>query len=178
MTASAMTLSHAPFAETLGDTEIVDVIGGLEWSPSTFGDDAQVAMRALRTSASPHVRAAAAMALADHHAVGAEEAILHVLSRPDAAASSGTLLYALNELGGSLPLTVTVSILSNGSFEGRAEALTFFEEGRMIPASDEERQDARATLARLAASGGERAAAAALALDYLTELNQASSGPA
>lgn len=58
----------------------------------------------LQTTASRRVRNAAALALADLGDPHAAESIVDVLHRPEIAEASGTLLFALNEFGASLPL--------------------------------------------------------------------------
>lgn len=121
----------------------------------------------LDETASPKVRAAAAMALADVNATEAIAPLITVLQRPDIAKSSGTLLYALSKLGGSIPLGLLVSLIQNGSFEGRAEALTFLEEGRIDRFGVAAASAARSALKELAGGNAETASAAEMALHYL-----------
>lgn len=166
MTFSAMGSRRA--VRPSSDAHLVGLIDTLARGSPTFSKDAQFVQDVLRSTVSPKVRAAAAMALVDNGVVEAVGALSEVLARPGIAANSGTLLFALNELGGSLALSVAVSIVESGSFEGRGEALTFLEEGRTTAASDGERRDALSALERLAAAqGGDCADAAALALEYL-----------
>ncbi len=123
----------------------------------------------LRTTPSRRVRNAAALALADLGDPHAAEGIVDVLRRPEIADSSGTLLFALNELGASLPLSLLVHLVEHGSFEGRAEALIAMEEGRVTPGNGVETEGARRILTRLAEGQGDpdAAGAARQALEHL-----------
>ena len=73
------------------------------------------------------------------------ERIVDVLRGPEVAGSSGTLLFALNELGASLPPSLLVHLVEHGSFEGRAEALIAMEEGRITLGSEVETGEAGAS---------------------------------
>ncbi|MDP4024702.1 hypothetical protein Q8W71_18910 [Methylobacterium sp. NEAU 140] len=117
--------------------------------------------RILDTTTSFRLRNAAALALADLGAAGAAARIGQVLERPEVAPQSGTLLFALDELGASLPLDSFVNILRRGSFEGRAEALHFLDAGRISESGPEARARAVAALAALAAGADPEAAEAA-----------------
>lgn len=133
------------------------------------------ALTLLRTTPSSRVRNAAALVLTDLNADSAGENIIEVLRRPDVAGSSGTLLFALNEIGASIPLSLLVSLVEHGSFEGRAEALIFMEEGRITHVDETGLQTARQTFEKLTGQEGhaEGAEAAQQALVYLDKLRRA-----
>ncbi|WP_342151882.1 hypothetical protein [Methylorubrum sp. SB2] len=131
---------------------------------------ADLAADILLRAASPKLRNAAALALADLDARGKVADIVSVLRRPGIGRSAGTLLFALGELEGTLPILVAARLIAEGSFEARAETLTLLEDCR-IDASEGEAaaEEARRLLADLASSDdAETAEAAALALDYIT----------
>ena len=107
----------------------------------------------LMATPSSRIRNAAALALADMGAKDAGSSIVEVLRRPEVATASGTLLYALSELDASIPLSVLVGLIENGSYESRAEALSFLEEGRIDRPSEGEVEQARERLAFLAEHG-------------------------
>ena len=134
-------------------------------------DWAAVAADVLTTTSSNRIRNAAALALADLGAVECSGRIVEVLRRPDLAKVSGTLLYALSELGASIPLHVFVGLIEHGSFEGRSEALAFLDEDRVELPDDAEVDGALQSLGRLASNSDdpEGAEAAQLALTYLRD---------
>ena len=117
--------------------------------------------RLLDRTGSHRLRNAAALALADLKADGAAERIGVLLRRADVAPQSGSLLFALDELGGTLSLEGLLNILRNGSFEARSEALHFLDADRVSMADPESRRVASAHLTALAAGPDPDAAAAA-----------------
>jgi hypothetical protein len=125
----------------------------------------------LVATASNRVRNAAALALADMGGRDAGRMIVEVLRRPDIAKVSGTLLYALRELGASIPLSVIVGLIENGSYESRATALEFLKERQIERPDRAELDDARKRLTSFARDGDESegAEAAQVALEYLDE---------
>ena len=117
---------------------------------------------------SNRVRNAAAVALADLRADGAADAIVTLLRSPGAAANAGTLLFALDELGGSLPLDVLLTMIEHGSYEARSEALGFLAGDRLTTDDDGDLLDAGDRLDALAgASDPDMSRAAAEALERL-----------
>lgn len=126
----------------------------------------------LLRAGSPRLRNAAALALADLNAQDKVAEIVDVLRRPGTGRSAGTLLFALGVLDGTLPLSVAARLIADGSFEARAETLTFLEDRRIDPLEDElSTEEARSLLIRVAAGDdAEAAQAAALALDYLADI--------
>lgn len=110
---------------------------------------------------SHRLRNAAALALADLKAAGAAERLAALLERPDVAPQSGTLLFALDELGGWLPLQSFVAVLRYGSFEGRSEALQFLDAGRVSASDPDARRTAIGHLAAMVAGPDPDAAEAA-----------------
>lgn len=122
----------------------------------------------LMDTASNRVRNAAAVALADLRADGAAEDIVKLLRAPETARVAGTLLFALDELGGTLPLDALLTIVEHGSYEARAEALRFIAEDRLTPDDDATLLAATDSLHALAsASDAETSRAAMDALERL-----------
>jgi len=125
------------------------------------------AIQILEQTCSSRVRNAAALALADLRAPGAEDALLNVLMRPDTKGSRGTLLYALEQLGADVPLAVLADIIAEDSYEAREEALGLIDRHR-IACSSEDFARAQATLeAARASADAERSQAIRRALEYL-----------
>ncbi|MCJ2013183.1 hypothetical protein [Methylobacterium sp. J-076] len=131
--------------------------------------------RVLATTLSFRLRNAAALALADLGGREGSEWIGAVLGRPDVAPQSGTLLFALDELGGRLPFESLVNIVRHGSFEGRSEALNLLDAGRVASADPAAHRRALEDLASIAV--GADHAAAEVAREALAILSAASGGP-
>lgn len=131
---------------------------------------ADLAARIMSRTTSARLRNAAVLALVDLDARSKVSDIVNLLRQPGIDCSAGTPLFALGELGGRLPLDVAVKLIAKGSFEARAETLTFMEEGRIDDTSDASAADALASLTRIAAGSDlEAAEAATLALAYLSD---------
>lgn len=136
------------------------------FSPLYGGTEELIAL--LRDTVSARVRAAVAMTLADLRATDAIGPLLDVLGRPELAKTSGTLVFALSELGASIPIDLAVSLIATGSFEARAGVLELMEEGRIVPFSEAEATSARRTLAQIGdGSDSEATESAELADDYI-----------
>jgi HEAT repeat protein len=125
------------------------------------------ATQILEQTNSARVRNAAALALADLRAHSAKEALINLLTRPETRGSRGTLLYALEQLGADVPLSILVDIITKEPYEAREEALAAVARDR-IECSAEEFARARATLEDAGASADEeRSQAIRRALEYL-----------
>jgi hypothetical protein len=162
---------HVNFPESAlagGDEgRLVAELQNLKSQRSQRGARAAKAMQVLEQANSSRVRNAAALALVDLRASGAKEALINLLKRPDTKGSRGTLLYALEQLGASLPLLLLADIIVDESYEAREEALAFIANNR-IEFSPEEFGRAKARLADAAASAdAERLQAIQQALGYL-----------
>lgn len=96
----------------------------------------------LRTTPDPRIRNAAAIALADTDRKRAAEVILKLLEREEVRRNAGSLLFALEETGKKLPVSLVVAILRDGSFEAREECLMALEEGRVSAKRSEIRKTA------------------------------------
>lgn len=131
-------------------------------------------------SSSPKVRNAAAILLTDLIGREAASSIVSVLRRPGIGKSSGSLLFALNEVDASIPLDLAVQLIETGSLEAQGEALTFLEHGRIIPFAADDFDQALARLEALKGSQDANIAnAVGIALDYMHDLApDASPGPA
>ncbi len=94
--------------------------------------------------------------------------IVDMLRRPEIARQAGTLLYALGELGASIPLGLAVDLIEAGSYEARAETILFLQDGRIDAGDEADRLNAKAKLSDLAKSRDpELAEAAAICLEIL-----------
>ncbi len=164
VTAQRDSLSLAPVDESRMVALLRDVLAHA--SPPSVAE----VLRVLETTPSFRLRNAAALALADLGATSAGERIGALLGRPDVAPQSGTLLFALDELGARLPSESLLNLLRHGSYEGRGEALGLLDAGRVAWADPSERRRALDDLAALAAGDdAEAAEAARAALAILAE---------
>lgn len=160
-------------ADTIDEDDIVKTLrtasdhAGAEERPGWIRTAADLLAR----TASRRNRNAAALALADLNAREAAGTLVDVLRRPEVATEAGTLLYALDELGASLPLDVAVGIIERGSYEGRAQVVLLLEERRVDRPADAELSAWRDRLGRLAAREDDEdcAEAAGIALAYLED---------
>ena len=120
---------------------------------------------------SPRVCNAAAILLTDLIGRDAQDDIVAVLRRPGSAKSSGSLLFALNEVGASIPLDLALRLIEGGSLEAQGEVLTLLEDGRVSPLDAETIFGAKATLASLKDHDDPKVVhAAEMALEYLDDL--------
>lgn len=119
MVARFTTLSGTPVDEHV----IVHQLGALRDSDKSDENRQRFALDHLESAGSPGVRNAAALALSDLGLRSCVANIVDVIMRPGVAASAGTLLYAIEELGGELPFSAFVHVLENGSYEARQQAL-------------------------------------------------------
>jgi nucleoid DNA-binding protein len=87
-------------------------------------------LRIIRETNSSRVRNAAAIALADIRAPNATDVLVELLADPKTENSRGTLLYAIEELNGTVPLETLVDIILSGTYESREEALRLLTSGR------------------------------------------------
>lgn len=118
---------------------------------------------------SARVRNAAAIAAADMRAEAVQDKLIELLTRSDSEGSRGTLLYALDELSATIPLTVLTHLIEGSSYEAREEALGFLDRGR-FRADDNELSAAKLSLEVLSRSRHqERSTAAATALALLND---------
>jgi HEAT repeat protein len=133
----------------------------------------QRVLQILDETASPRVRNAAALALADMRAVSAKEKLVELLTRTDTQPSRGTLLYALDELGAKIPIRALTALIAEGSYEAREEALGFLSRSK-FEATDGDLRLARRELERVSDSrDAERADAAKAGLEILKSIRPA-----
>jgi HEAT repeat protein len=126
------------------------------------------ALKIIEKTASPRVRNAAALALADLRAADAKGALVDLLARPETIGSRGTLLYALEQLGGDVPLPILAEIIAHESYEAREEALALIGRDRIKYSADEfARSKTKLETAAISADA-ERLSAIRRALKYLT----------
>src|SRR5712691_8592419 len=100
-------------------------------------------------TASPRIRNAAALAMADLRVQGADQTLIRLLERGETKNSRGTLLYALEEMGAKVPLPLIVRILIEENYEGREQALDLLGK-KQVTFTTEESNTATASLAALA----------------------------
>lgn len=131
--------------------------------------EARIALvaRILEQTRSPRVRNAAALALADMRARDATDKLINFLKRDDTKGCRGTLLYALEQLDATLPVSLLVDIIMEDSYEAREEALNFIANGK-FDCDEEPRRTRRRLVAVLASADEERSHAINAALEYLT----------
>jgi HEAT repeat protein len=92
----------------------------------------QSALTLLRRAPNPHIRNAAAIALADLGSTEAATYLTKLLAQEDTKGARGTLLYALEELGASIDLPLLVRVLvDDESIEVWSECIRAIEDGRV-----------------------------------------------
>lgn len=146
-----------------------ELVASIERAHLQDGMSAEAVFAVVRQTRSSRVRNAAALAIVDlGDREGASDVLAEVLARPSVAHEAGTLVYALDEIGGSLPLSPFVNLVELGSSEAREEAMLLLESGRVVARSEEELDAARDRLSVLAnLDVSERKQAARDALDAL-----------
>jgi hypothetical protein len=87
---------------------MLDAIGRAGASPAELDLIKELAKK----TGSPVVRNAAAIALADLGAVGADELLIGLIKQRETRGANGTLLYALREMNAYVPLPVLIEILT------------------------------------------------------------------
>ena len=156
MVARLMTQSGTQGTEQV----ILHQLAALRASDKTPEARRSFALGHLESAQSPGVRNAAALALSDLGLEGCVKNIVDVIMQPGVAASSGTLLYAIEELGGELPLSAFVHVLESGSYEARQQALDLLWSGR-VATDDETRDGSLEKLEALGSASDQELAAAA-----------------
>jgi hypothetical protein len=130
----------------------------------------------MRTTRSSRVRNAAAIAVADFHSDKIKEVLINLLMREDTKKSRGTLLYVLDEIGASIPIDILTQIIATSRYEAREEALGFLK-SRRIDWKPRELERSMRILEKIALSkNGERAKAAAAALQFGAKLMKSRKG--
>ena len=130
-------------------------------------DVAPTVIGILERARSPRVRNAAALALADMRAANARDSLTDALRRAETRGHRGTILYALDELGAKLPLSLLADIIVEDPYEAREEALGFLASGR-VDRDANPRQVKRTLRAALRGADEERSHAIGEALGYLS----------
>ena len=143
------------------EIDIVERLRALEGFGTDRSDIRDYALELLRTTQSAAIRNAAALALSDLRAVDAVKDIAGVILKPGVSNSAGTLLYAIEELGGDLPLSVFVHVLVDGSYEARQQALDLLVAGHVAATEGDNVEELLAQLEPLLSSGDDQKAAAA-----------------
>jgi hypothetical protein len=116
----------------------------------------------------PTVRNAAALALVDMGAAGARDSLIKALRKAETRGHRGTILYALDELGENLPLSLLIDIIVHDPYESREEALGFLVSGRVDRDADPRQVERKLRIALRAGDEG-RSHAVREALEYLSE---------
>jgi len=86
----------------------------------------------LNTTHSFRLRNAAAIAVADLDSNDAKRLLIDLLERKDTKKSQGTLLYALDEAGASIPIDILTRVITTSRFEAREEAVRFLESRKVV----------------------------------------------
>ena len=178
MTEHLSLVETAPGFDSRSDDGLIRILDRLSDIEPSHEGRILLASVILRAATQPMARNAAAIALADLGDIQAMKPIVEVLKRPDVAASAGTLLYAVMELGGRLPIDVLTRMVVEGSYEARSGALVFWEESKLLPFDEDAARASRELLSHAARTGdAEGAEAAQLALECLDGLRSVSSPP-
>jgi hypothetical protein len=130
-------------------------------------DVAPTVIRILERARSPGVRNTAALALADMRAAGARDSLIEALRKEETRGHRGTILYALDELGADLPLSLLVDLIVEDPYEAREEALGFLAAGRVDRDTDPSEVE-RTLRAALTQADEERSHAIRESLEYLS----------
>ena len=163
-----MTLDAVVGQAAQNEAEIVDRLRTLRDAQGTAAQKRRFALRHVNQATLAGIRNSAALALSDLGARDAVAAIAEVIERPGIAGSAGTLLYAIEELGGTIPLRLLLHVLSNGSYEARQQALDLLSADQVLDDSVTTWMQARVVLTELQTRGDhERSAAATEALAML-----------
>jgi hypothetical protein len=102
------------------------------------------------------------------HAQSAKGVLIEMLTRPDTKGSRGTLLYALRELGATVPPNVLIEAVINDSYEAGAEALGLLADKKLEWTNAELEQVKSKLRAALETTGRQRFSFARRALARLT----------
>jgi hypothetical protein len=126
----------------------------------------------LKTTHSSRLRNAAAIAVADLDSSDAKKTLIHLLVRKDTKKSRGTLLYALDEAGVSIPIDILIQVITTSRFEAREEAIRFLQR-RKVVWKPERLEDSMEQLQRMTASRNiERSQVAKKALHLASALGR------
>jgi hypothetical protein len=118
-------------------------------------------------TASPRVRNAAALALADMRAQSAKDKLIDLLQRADTKGRRGTILYAIEQLDAIVPVSLLIDLVVEDVYEAQEEALNFMKRGQFE--CDKDQSQLRCKLkAALAFADEERSYTINTALEYLT----------
>lgn len=134
------------------DARIAEAVRGVDPSTADAAVRRKLA-RLARETRSAQVRNAAVLVLADIGHADAGQVVLSLLRAPHTAGTRRTLLFALQELGVSLPLGDLVALLQDECFETREDCLLALAEGR-YEASPAERLKVVQELAAQAEAAG------------------------
>lgn len=115
-------------------------------------------MNVLKNTPDSTVRNQAAIAMADLKVQGTDHLLIDLIKRPELKDDTGSLLYALGEYGGKLPLRLAVSLLVDGVWETREETLSLLENHGVTGDLPKELPDAVAKLQPLTHSSDEETA--------------------
>lgn len=127
-------------------------------------------LEVLRTTDSPRMRNAAAIAVIDLRSKKIKEVLLNLLARDDTKKSRGTLLYVLDEIGASIPIDVLTRVIVTSRYEAREEALGFLKSRRIDWNPQQLRRSMRKLERMTLSKNVERSEAAARALQFATRL--------
>ena len=125
-------------------------------------------MRILKQTSSHRVRNAAAIALADMRAQNAKNILIEMLTRSETKGSRGTLLYALEELRATVPLSILVDIVINDPYEASEEAVGLIADEKFIWSKFDLQRAKPKLRAALESANKQRSSAAHRALKYLS----------
>jgi HEAT repeats len=129
-----------------------------------------IVIKILEQTESPRVRNAAALALADMHTTSAGKKLINILRKPETKGYRGTILYALDELGTQLPISLLADLIMNESYEAQQEALAFIVSGKIEYDQDIDDIKRKLSSARKHLTG-EQACTLSEAIKYLNNIS-------
>src|SRR5271165_672616 len=112
--ASAERMAQIGFDAAIGSGDEGRIVGALDAlgrSGASSAERSRIMQLAMETR-SPVVRNAAAIALVDLGADGADELLIDLIKRKETRGANGTLLYALREMNTYVPLSVLIDIIT------------------------------------------------------------------
>lgn len=130
-------MMEGPRDESLREDAITDVLKRIDDVEAPHAERVEFVKLCLRDASSDMVRNQATLALVELVSKDAASDIIRVLRDRDISGSSGTLLFALNEIEADVPLDILARTVVGGSYEAQNEAMFALEQGRVASADDE-----------------------------------------
>jgi hypothetical protein len=150
------------------DDRIVGVLDTIGRGGASLAQLRRIRALAKKTR-SPVVRNAAAIALADLNADGADELLIGLIERRETRGANGTLLYALREMNAYVPLPVLIDILTEDrTYEALEVALDLIANNAQEYKEEEKAEAVSRLKPLLTSTDAHTSHSAKLAIKYLT----------